>query len=843
MALYFLIVRFPSVSSNEPESKGRGSREYPFYQTESEDAAHVFLELFKDSAAPASIWDGDTAPGIPVYDLCYGEGLSAAERVRYRSAVAGLKDRRDPWADPLLPAIRLFDHLKAHHDRAIEWEPAVMEEVFKDLSKRAVAGPPNIGPHFLTARFPVAILQRNGQKIPKEEADLIYEKEDHVFYETGSRVVAEHVVKMLRHGEPEPDEVDFFSTKPIFRVRPGWPLEVPQRILYRQALEQLAAINEAPDDLDCLSQLGLPTDPRSLWLWALYKEAKQLERLVLDELPAAPKPEIKSMKCESAGRRLTSGNHEVQPSGETASFAKIMEGGNFEELEKHWQEAFDHLKARARLSRSEVVSLIGFYDLYPGYALKCYGTNDTNGLLELERKRQIAERAIAAEAERRGLDSSSIAMWGNYWYTVACDNLKHVGSKHKLKVWVPFDGMSEYLPDHMKETARTVHGVIARLKALMQAELDAEPPILRESPTVTPTPTAATPHAPQEAELERQAQIAEQDYARKAKVDALNSHGDLVESLTAEGHKSAAEITEANAQGQENKPAGRQDKPAFSTNGANTRIGPYWAASLERASKGATLFADDMEDLIDFWQHSPCLACEMRAAGDVVGRMQIIRWRSLAQKVIESECERRGLDSSSITESGRYCWRVASKGIRQVAVCSEDDAPFNTWPRCVGEPDSETYNALPDHDKVTLRTARQTMTRLLAKMRAGLNTEADHKTSERKENASGAVHDDTHESRRQTTTAPNPPPAPEKQGEPAAISPDDGSPFYKPSYFAQWDIGDEQLRRRQNSGKKYVEGKVRRKKQKPVSGKAKRPVYWYSEPDARKCWPHLFVAK
>lgn len=78
------------------------------------------------------------------------------------------------------------------------------------------------------------------------------------------------------------------------------------------------------------------------------------------------------------------------------------------------------------------------------------------------------------------------------------------------------------------------------------------------------------------------------------------------------------------------------------------------------------------------------------------------------------------------------------------------------------------------------------------------------------------------------------------QGTSGRDTPDDGEPFYKPKYFQQWDIDDELLRRNAITGKQYTEGKVRRIKKKPASGKGKRAVYWYSEPDARRRWPDLF---
>jgi len=86
-------------------------------------------------------------------------------------------------------------------------------------------------------------------------------------------------------------------------------------------------------------------------------------------------------------------------------------------------------------------------------------------------------------------------------------------------------------------------------------------------------------------------------------------------------------------------------------------------------------------------------------------------------------------------------------------------------------------------------------------------------------------------------------------------SPDDRDPFYKPVYFKQSNIGDELLRRNATDLKEYTEGKVRRQRKQPSSttrkspakgkrGKGKgraRPVYWYSEPDGRKRWLHLFA--
>jgi hypothetical protein len=89
----------------------------------------------------------------------------------------------------------------------------------------------------------------------------------------------------------------------------------------------------------------------------------------------------------------------------------------------------------------------------------------------------------------------------------------------------------------------------------------------------------------------------------------------------------------------------------------------------------------------------------------------------------------------------------------------------------------------------------------------------------------------------------------------------DGSPFYKPAYFQKWKISDELLRRNTTDGKAFKESKVRRRNimpsnstiklsanrtAKPRTGKRvgtkgkPRPVYWYSEPDARKRWPEKF---
>jgi hypothetical protein len=106
-------------------------------------------------------------------------------------------------------------------------------------------------------------------------------------------------------------------------------------------------------------------------------------------------------------------------------------------------------------------------------------------------------------------------------------------------------------------------------------------------------------------------------------------------------------------------------------------------------------------------------------------------------------------------------------------------------------------------------------------------------------------------------------------GEPAADGNADlsqangGSPFYKPAYFQKWKISDDLLRRNAIDGSVFKAGKVRRqnitpsnstiklpanrtakpRKGKRISTKGKpRPVYWYSEPDARKRWPEKFSA-
>jgi hypothetical protein len=84
-------------------------------------------------------------------------------------------------------------------------------------------------------------------------------------------------------------------------------------------------------------------------------------------------------------------------------------------------------------------------------------------------------------------------------------------------------------------------------------------------------------------------------------------------------------------------------------------------------------------------------------------------------------------------------------------------------------------------------------------------------------------------------------------------APADGDPFYKPAFFKKWNIGDELLRRNATDAQEYAEGKVRRQRKQPSSTTAKspaqvkrgkgdpRPVYWYSEPDARRRWPEKFA--
>jgi len=83
---------------------------------------------------------------------------------------------------------------------------------------------------------------------------------------------------------------------------------------------------------------------------------------------------------------------------------------------------------------------------------------------------------------------------------------------------------------------------------------------------------------------------------------------------------------------------------------------------------------------------------------------------------------------------------------------------------------------------------------------------------------------------------------PPGQGLGAGDLPGDGSPFYKPIYFMNWDIGDELLRRNSTDEQAHRPGKVRRQKQAPRNGKKPaRATYHYSELDARRLWPEKFA--
>jgi hypothetical protein len=68
-------------------------------------------------------------------------------------------------------------------------------------------------------------------------------------------------------------------------------------------------------------------------------------------------------------------------------------------------------------------------------------------------------------------------------------------------------------------------------------------------------------------------------------------------------------------------------------------------------------------------------------------------------------------------------------------------------------------------------------------------------------------------------------------------SADTGEPFYKPKYFDQWIIGAELLRKNATDHAVYTPGRVRRVRKTSSTGAGKRPVYWYSWPDACKRWP------
>lgn len=75
--------------------------------------------------------------------------------------------------------------------------------------------------------------------------------------------------------------------------------------------------------------------------------------------------------------------------------------------------------------------------------------------------------------------------------------------------------------------------------------------------------------------------------------------------------------------------------------------------------------------------------------------------------------------------------------------------------------------------------------------------------------------------------------APSLPLKPRPTSTDDGSPFYPPAHFLRhYDIPDDLLR------KAKQRGDIR-----TVQPKPERARFHYSEPDARRLWPHRFVPK
>jgi len=157
-------------------------------------------------------------------------------------------------------------------------------------------------PYFLIVRFPLVFLGDDCLERLQDPPPL-HETEGHVFYQTDLQVVAEKLVELFRHGEPDPatwnptasfrevmekvqrGESAVLFPSPIFEIVDGADLELTPRVRFRQEVQQLQEI--APTsflDPDGWALLGFPNDRRTLLLVGHHKQAQQWEPLVRDEL-------------------------------------------------------------------------------------------------------------------------------------------------------------------------------------------------------------------------------------------------------------------------------------------------------------------------------------------------------------------------------------------------------------------------------------------------------------------------------------------------------------------------------------------------------------------------------
>jgi len=232
------------------------------------------------------------------------------------------------------------------------------------------------------------------------------------------------------------------------------------------------------------------------------------------------------------------------------------------------------------------------------------------------------------------------------------------------------------------------------------------------------------------------------------------------------------------------KQSRKKTKSAPPVDAARSRfLARVWTAaeaSLTRVVNRAPLSAEDMGNLILFWTLYPGLAQQYRDAAGKFLKLDV--QRATAERAIATEAERRGLDSSSVTESGRFCLRVTEDNI-------DGPALLLSWPECCGE----NFAKQEDYVKRIIREARATLDRLQAMMYAEA---ADAQAGAGK-------------------TPPTDPYA----------------PYYTPKAFRDRgiDIDDDRLRKARIAGKLHAE---------PTGAKGKK--WRYSYPGAKKLWPESF---
>jgi len=159
--------------------------------------------------------------------------------------------------------------------------------------------------YFLTVRLPFMLLGSDAIDHPDRLSDTraTHEKKAQAFYEVDSAIIGDSLLELFTYDKPKPGipgdpnaPVGSFEglrkltegvCQPVFELVNGEDLDLAQRVFYRGHIELLEVMDQCDGDPGVREDAGLPNDRGTLLLWRYYRQARQWEPLIRDELGLA----------------------------------------------------------------------------------------------------------------------------------------------------------------------------------------------------------------------------------------------------------------------------------------------------------------------------------------------------------------------------------------------------------------------------------------------------------------------------------------------------------------------------------------------------------------------------